>query len=75
MTDNDNDQFSKLLADSQADFERDVMSLKGSVKAIPQEPLTSLVISSPVSLPSARLMSREGNNKRVWSSHPRSGMR
>lgn len=38
MINNDNDQFSKLLADSQVDFERDVMSLKGTEK--PQEPTT-----------------------------------
>ena len=73
MTDNTEDQFSKLLADSQGDFERDVMSLKGSEK--PQEPATSHRFQRPHHLHAARLMSLEGSNKRVWSSHPKSRMR
>lgn len=64
MTNKDDDQFSKLLAESQGDFERDVMSLKVSEKPVETSPA-----------PAARLISLEGNNKRVWSSHPKSGMR
>jgi len=73
VTDNTEDQFSKLLADSQGDFERDVMSLKGREES--QVPATNQEVSTPAPYAAARLMSLEGNNKRVWSSHPKSRMR
>lgn len=80
MADNENDGLSKLLADSQAGFEQQVKSLIGGEPSLPHEDKKNAEASPAISDPQspfagAPLKSAEGRDKRVWSSHPRSGMR
>lgn len=79
MADSD-DRFSKLLSDSQAGFEQQVKSLMGGepTPSTPEDKKSEINLSIPVPqslLPGAPLKSPEGRDKRVWSSHPKSGLR